>query len=116
LLEVLKEDYIRTARAKGMKRWTIILRHALTNALAPVITVLGLQFGTMLSGALITEAVFAWPGLGSLGLNGLLTRDYALAQAVVVFTGLLVVLTNLFSDMLVALIDPRVRGDVTRRK
>lgn len=109
MLEVLKEDYIRTARAKGLGRWRIILRHGLGNALGPVITILGLQLGAMFSGAIVTEAVFAWPGLGSLGLGALLTRDYTLAQAVVAFTAMLVVAFNLLADALVSFIDPRIR-------
>lgn len=108
MLEVLKEDYIRTARAKGLGRWKVIVGHGLTNALSPVVIVMGMQLGSILSGAIITEAVFAWPGVGSLALGALLSRDYALAQAVVAFTALLVVMFNLLADATVSTLDPRV--------
>lgn len=109
MVGVLNEDYIRTARAKGVERWRIILVHALRNALGPVVIVIGLQAGSLLSGAIITEAVFAWPGIGSIALGSLMSRDYALAQAVIAFTALLVVAFNLLADMVVSLVDPRLR-------
>ncbi|MCW2318663.1 peptide/nickel transport system permease protein [Rhodoblastus acidophilus] len=109
MLEILKEDYIRTARAKGLRRSRIVIRHVLANALNPVITVMALQLGTLLSGAVITEAVFAWPGIGSLALGAILSRDYAMAQAIVICASMLVVLLNMFADLVVSVIDPRVR-------
>jgi peptide/nickel transport system permease protein len=109
MLEALREDYIRTARAKGMGRGRIIFRHALGNAVGPIITVIGLQLGAVLSGAIVTEAVFAWPGLGTVGLGALRARDYPLAQAVVATAALMVVVFNLFADVLVGMLDPRIR-------
>jgi peptide/nickel transport system permease protein len=111
MLEVLREDYIRTARAKGMGRWRIVFRHALGNAVGPIITVIGLQLGAVLSGAIVTEAVFAWPGLGTVGLSALRARDYPLAQAVVATAALMVVVFNLLADVAVGLLDPRLRAD-----
>ncbi len=109
LLEVLGEDYIRTAYAKGLPRRAVILRHALGNAWLPVVTVLGLQLGALLSGAVITEVVFAWPGLGSLTVEAIGRRDYPLVQGCVLLISLAYVLVNTLTDLLYALLDPRVR-------
>jgi ABC-type dipeptide/oligopeptide/nickel transport system permease component len=109
LLDVMRQDFIRTARSKGLGERAIALRHALRNALIPVVTVLGLQIGTLLGGAVITEAVFAWPGIGNLAVLAIYQRDYPVVQAVVLLSALVFVVTNLAVDALCARIDPRLR-------
>jgi ABC-type dipeptide/oligopeptide/nickel transport system permease component len=109
MLEVLNDDYIRTARAKGLPGRTVILRHALRNALIPIVTNIGLQVGGLLGGALLIETVFAWPGLGRLGVDALLRRDFPLIQGVVVGTVAAFALVNLAIDLLYGVLDPRVR-------
>jgi peptide/nickel transport system permease protein/oligopeptide transport system permease protein len=111
LLEVLSQDYIRTARAKGLAERVVIFKHALRNALIPVVTVVGLEFGTLLSGAVITETIFAWPGLGQLLVGSILARDYPVVQGAVLLVAISFVLINLLVDLLYATIDPRVRYD-----
>lgn len=109
LLEVINEGYIQTARAKGLKEWNVILPHALRNALIPILTVVGLQFGTMLGGAVIVETVFAWPGVGRLLIDSISSRDYGVVQASVLLITAGFVLVNLAVDLLYGYIDPRVR-------
>lgn len=109
LLEVLGEDYIRTARAKGVRGRRVLFHHALRNALIPVVTVLGIRFAHLLSGAVIIEVVFAWPGIGQTVVEGIFDRDYPLIQGFVLFTGILFVLINLLVDVAYTWIDPRVR-------
>lgn len=109
LLEVLTEDFIRTARSKGLTEWAITFRHGLRNALLPVITLLGLQLGALLSGAVITETVFSWPGIGSLVVEAIHRRDYPVVQAAVLLISMTYVLVNLFTDLVYAWVDPRVR-------
>jgi peptide/nickel transport system permease protein len=109
LLEILHEDYIRTARAKGLNETAIILYHALRNAALPIITILGLQLGTLLGGAVITETVFAWPGIGQLTIESIQQRDYPVVQACVLLISLSYVLVNTLTDLLYAWLDPRVR-------
>jgi peptide/nickel transport system permease protein len=109
MLEELGQDYIRTARAKGLSEHTVVYRHALRNALNPVLTVLGLQFGSLLSGAIVTETIFGWPGLGRLTLSAISNRDYALVQGCILAIGLTYVVVNLVTDSVYALADPRVR-------
>ncbi|HZX00373.1 MAG TPA: ABC transporter permease, partial [Trueperaceae bacterium] len=109
MLEVLHQDYVRTARAKGAKQREVIWRHALRNALAPVITVIGLQFGELLGGAILTETVFAWPGLGRLLVDSIFARDYPTVQGLVIVFALLFALVNLAIDLFYSVIDPRVR-------
>lgn len=109
MLEVLHEDYIRTARAKGLSGWVVITRHALRNALIPVITFLGMQLGRLIGGAVIIENVFAWPGVGRLILLGVLNRDYAVVQGVLLLLVMLFVVINLVVDLLYGVCDPRVR-------
>lgn len=111
MLEVLRQDYIRTARAKGLAQWAVDLRHALRNALVPVVTIVGLQVGGLLGGAVLTETVFAWPGIGRLAVDSILNRDYPVVQGVVVLVAAVFVLTNLAVDLLYSLIDPRIRLD-----
>ncbi|WP_017719939.1 ABC transporter permease [Kamptonema formosum] len=108
MLEVLSQDYIRTARAKGVPEYRIIFIHALKNALLPVITTIGLQFGTLLAGAILTETIFSWPGIGSWIYDGILARDYPVVQAGVVFVSVTFVLINLIVDISYAFLDPRI--------
>ena len=109
LLEVIGEDYIRTARAKGLSPTRVILKHALRNALAPVITVAGIQFGSLLAGAVVTEKVFARPGLGTLLLDGISQRDYRVVQGCTLCIAVSYVLVNLLVDLGYGLADPRIR-------
>lgn len=109
VLEVLQQDYVRTARSKGLREWLVINRHALRNALIPVITVIGFQAGYLLGGTVVIEDVFALPGMGRLALNAIAQRDYPVVQAVVLMIALLFVLTNIVVDVLYAYVDPRVR-------
>ena len=109
MLEVLSEDYIRTARAKGVGRMRIILVHALRNALIPVVTIIGLQVGTMLAGAILTETVFSWPGVGRWLIEALQRRDYPVVQSGVLIIATLIILVNLFVDMLYGVVNPRIR-------
>jgi ABC-type dipeptide/oligopeptide/nickel transport system permease component len=109
LLEVLNEDFVRTARAKGLPEWTVILRHALKAALLPVVTVIGLQLGSLLAGAVITETVFGWEGVGRLLVESIEKRDYPVTQACVLVIALTYVLVNLLTDLAYARLDPRVR-------
>jgi len=109
MIEALDEDYIVTARAKGAPSMTILFRHALSNALLPVVTVAGLQMGALLAGAIITETIFAWPGIGRLTLQAITARDYPLAQGCVLTISLSYVFVNLAVDIVYALVDPRIR-------
>ena len=108
MLEVLRQDYVRTARAKGLAERIVMTRHALRNTLIPVVTIIGLELGLLLSGAVLTETVFALPGLGRLAITSLLARDYAVVQAVVLITALIIVVINLAVDVLYAYLDPRI--------
>ena len=108
LLEVLKEDYVRTARAKGLSEKTVILRHALKNALIPIVTLSGLQMGQLMGGAILTETVFAWPGLGRLMVRAIIARDYILLQGAVLIFALAFVMINLIVDISYSFLDPRV--------
>jgi len=110
MLEVLSADYIRTARAKGLSEVRIVLHHALRNALVPVITLGALEFGELLSGAVVTEQVFTIPGFGKLIVDAVFNRDYAVVQGVVLCTALAFILLNLFADLAYALVNPRLRG------
>lgn len=109
MLEVLGQDYIRTARAKGLDEETVVMKHALKNAMIPVVTLVGLQFGSLLAGAIITETVFALPGLGRLAVQAITLRDFPMIQGVVLFVSVLFVLTNLIVDLMYGFIDPRIR-------
>lgn len=112
MLEVLHEDYIRTARAKGLSEYSVISRHAMRNAMLPVITLLGLQLGTLLGGAVITETVFGWPGVGQLTIEAIQRRDYHVVQACVLLISLSYVVVNILTDIVYAWVDPRIRlGD-----
>jgi peptide/nickel transport system permease protein len=109
MLEVLYEDYISTARAKGLAAAQVIVRHALRNALVPVITVLGLQFGRLLGGAVITESVFAWPGVGRMILDAIGNRDYLVVQAALLLLVMMYIVVNLITDIAYGFLDPRIR-------
>jgi peptide/nickel transport system permease protein len=108
MLEVLNEDYIRTARAKGLPEWRVVLKHALKNAMLPVVTIVGLELGTLLGGAVITETVFSWPGIGLLAVQAIGGRDYPVVQAVIIVSALCFVLINLIVDLLYTRLDPRI--------
>lgn len=109
LLEVVNEDYIRTARAKGMSKLRVIIFHALPNTLLPVITLLGLQLGALLAGAVITEVVFSWPGIGQLTIEAIQKRDYPLVQSCILLISFSYVLVNTMTDVLYGVLDPRIR-------
>ncbi len=109
LIEVLGENYIRTARAKGIGSWRIIVHHALRNALIPVITVQGMYFASLLGGALITEIIFAWPGIGRLAVESIQTKDFPVVQAVVLFAALVFVVMNFLVDLAYLWLNPRIR-------
>jgi len=109
MLEVLGQDFIRTARAKGLVERSVVVRHALKNAMVPIVTVIGVQAGYLLGGAVLTETVFAWPGVGTLMVQGILARDIPLVQGCVLVVALTFVLVNLTVDLLYAFLDPRIR-------
>ena len=109
MLEVLGQDYVRTARAKGLAWWGVVVRHALKNALIPVITIFGLQFGNLLAGAVIVETVFSRPGLGRLIVGGILAKDFPLVQGTVLFVATAYVMINVLVDLTYAFVDPRIR-------
>lgn len=111
LLEVLSKDYIRTAQAKGLKRSIVVVKHGLRNALLPVITIVGIQFGSMLGGAVVTETVFAWPGVGRLVVNAISQRDFPLVQGGVLMMAIVFTFVNLLVDISYALVNPRIRYD-----
>jgi ABC-type dipeptide/oligopeptide/nickel transport system permease component len=108
MLEVLRQDFVRTARAKGLGERLIVARHALKNALIPIVTVIGLQFGALLGGAVLTESVFGWPGMGQLLVESIFSRDYPMVQGIVLVFSALFILTNLLVDLCYAVIDPRI--------
>jgi ABC-type dipeptide/oligopeptide/nickel transport system permease component len=109
MLEELSADYIRTARAKGLSTAAVLFRHGLRNALIPIITVLGLQFGTLLAGTIVTETIFSWPGIGRLTVQAISARDYPLLQGCILVISLSYVLVNLLTDAIYSVVDPRVR-------
>ena len=109
MLEELGQDYIRTARAKGLSERAVVYRHALPNAMIPLLTILGLQFGTLLAGAIVTETIFSWPGLGRLTVSAISNRDYPLVQGCILTIGSTYVLVNLITDALYSVVNPRVR-------
>ena len=109
MLEELGQDYIRTARAKGLPERTVVYRHALLNALVPVLTVVGLQFGALLAGAIVTETIFSWPGIGRLTIQAIGNRDYYLVQGCVLAIGLTYIAVNFLTDLTYSLANPRIR-------
>ena len=108
LLEVLGQDYVRTARAKGISPRSVLFKHALRNGMIAYITVLGLQFASLMAGAVVTEQVFSWPGIGLLAIQAINSRDMAIVQAVVIIASLIVMVANLLVDLVYAAIDPRI--------
>jgi peptide/nickel transport system permease protein len=112
MLEVIRADYIRTARSKGQKESIVIGVHALRNALIPVVTLCGLQFGHLLSGAILTESIFAVPGVGRLMVNAIMSRDYPMVQGGVLFVAITFSIVNLLVDLLYAYIDPRIKAEL----
>ena len=111
MLEVLSREYIRTAEAKGLRLTTVVLRHALRNALLPVLTVVGLQVGSLLAGAILTETIFSWPGIGRWVYESIGARDYTIVQGASLFIAVVVVAVNLLTDLLYAFVDPRIKYD-----
>jgi peptide/nickel transport system permease protein len=114
MLDVLGAEYIRTARAKGLAERAVVVRHALKNALLPVVTVLALQLGTLVGGTFVIEQVFAWPGIGRLSLAAIQHRDYAVIQAVVLLVAAAFVVVNFLVDLLYVWLDPRIRLEAER--
>src|SRR2546425_8115201 len=111
MLEEILQDYVRTGRAKGLAEGTVIFKHAFRNGLIPVITILGLQAGTLLAGAIITEQIFSWPGLGRLTIQAIYARDYPLVQGCILTIAVTYILVNLATDVLYSVVDPRIRYD-----
>lgn len=111
MLEVIRQDYIKTARAKGLSERVVVYRHALRNAMIPVVTIVGLQIGYLLAGAVLVEIVFSWPGIGSLMVNGILARDFPLVQGIILLVATTYVFVNLLVDIVYALLDPRITFD-----
>ena len=108
VLEVMRQDYIRTARAKGLNDVAVLLRHNLKNAAIPVVTIMGLQFGTLLGGAVVTETVFSWPGIGLLAIKSIGSRDYPIVQSSVLLVAIAFVFVNFLVDLAYAWLDPRI--------
>ena len=109
MLEEIHQDYVRTARAKGLSERVVLFRHALRNGLIPVLTVLGLQTGSLLAGSIITETIFSWPGLGRLTFQAISARDYPLIQGCILSIALTYIVINLVTDLLYSAVDPRIR-------
>jgi peptide/nickel transport system permease protein len=109
LLEVLRQDYVRTARAKGLREWRVVAKHALRNAAIPVLTITGLQLGTLLGASVVTETVFAWPGLGRLAIHSIYNRDYPIVQCVVFLSALVFIVINFAIELAYGFLDPRIR-------
>jgi peptide/nickel transport system permease protein len=113
MLDTLGQDYILTARSKELPQWKIVLKHALPNSLIPVLTVIGTDFGSYLSGAVLTESIFGWPGIGRLALEAILKRDFPIIQGTVLFMAIMFIFVNLIVDILYGFIDPRIRAEKT---
>ena len=111
MLEEIEQDYVRTARAKGLSEKTVLFRHALRNGLIPILTVMGLQFGNLLAGAIITEVIFSWPGIGQLTIQAINARDYPLVQGCILTIALTYVMVNFVTDVVYSVVDPRIRSN-----
>ena len=109
MIEELQEEYVKTARAKGLPEWKVLLKHALKNSLIPVVTTIGLQFGTLLAGAIITETIFSWPGIGRLTIQAINSRDYPLVQGCILMIAVTYVAVNLLTDLAYGFLDPRIK-------
>jgi peptide/nickel transport system permease protein len=109
MLEVLNQDYIRTAYAKGLRAHVVIIRHAFRNAMLPIVTIIGLQLGTLLSGAVLTETIYSWPGVGKWLFDSIIARDYPIVQSMTLIIALIYIAVNIVVDVLYAVIDPRIR-------
>jgi peptide/nickel transport system permease protein len=109
MIEELSSDYVRTARAKGIPETSVLFRHAFPNALIPVITIVGLQFGSLLAGTIVTETIFSWPGIGRLAVQAISARDYPLLQGCILIIAVSYIAVNLLTDLVYAIVDPRVR-------
>ena len=109
MIEELQEEYVKTARAKGLPESKVLLKHALKNSLIPVVTVIGLQFGTLLAGAIITETIFSWPGIGRLTIQAINSRDYPLVQGCILMIASTYVAVNLLTDLVYGFLDPRIK-------
>jgi ABC-type dipeptide/oligopeptide/nickel transport system permease component len=109
MIEELQEEYVKTARAKGLPESQVLMKHALKNSLIPVVTVIGLQFGTLLAGAIITETIFSWPGIGRLTIQAINSRDYPLVQGCILMIACTYVVVNLLTDLAYGLLDPRIK-------
>jgi len=116
MLEVLREDYMRTARAKGLSPARVVLHHGLRNALIPIVTVLGLQVGSLLGGAVLTETIFSWPGIGKWLIDAIARRDYPVVQAGILISALIFMGVNLVVDLLYGVVNPRMRGELGKDK
>jgi ABC-type dipeptide/oligopeptide/nickel transport system permease component len=110
VLEVLRADFVRTARSKGLGELLVVVKHTLRNAALPILTITGLQFGTLLGGAVVTETVFAWPGIGRLAIQSIYNRDYPVVQCTVFLAALMFIAINFCIDLVYGLLDPRVRA------
>ncbi len=109
MLEAIQQDYVRTARAKGLAERAVVFRHTLRNALIPVVTIIGLELGGLLAGAVVTETLFAWPGIGRLAVDAIRTKDFPLIQGVIMTFAVVYVAVNLVVDLIYAFLDPRLR-------
>jgi peptide/nickel transport system permease protein len=109
VIEELSSDYVRTARAKGLSESAVLFKHAFRNALIPILTILGLQFGALLAGTIVTETIFSWPGIGRLTVQAINARDYPLLQGCILLIAVTYVFVNLLTDVVYAVVDPRVR-------
>src|SRR5919201_544945 len=109
MLDVLSQDFLRTARAKGLRETVVVMRHGIRNALIPVITIIGLRIPVLFAGAVVTEFIFSWPGMGQIFIQGVFASDWPIVQAILVITAFLVILSNLVADVLYAVVDPRIR-------
>lgn len=109
MLEVLNQDYIRTAYSKGLRAWRVIMRHAFRNAMLPIVTIIGLQLGTLLSGAVLTETIFSWPGVGKWLFDSIIARDYPIVQSMTLIIAMIYIVVNMAVDIFYAVIDPRIR-------
>ena len=108
MLQVLNQDYIRTARAKGLKEMIVVGKHAMKNAMLPIVTIIGMSLGTIINGAVIIETIFSWPGIGSLTIQSVLRRDYSVIMAIVLLLGVMIVFANLLTDIVYSYLDPRI--------